>query len=280
MRLLLVLAALLAVGCQMKPTKVNEIHNRGEFEILVDKASKPLKIEEGVVVLDARAPFSYGLNHVNGSINFGWEKLSEDSKTGELVRDKNAGMRRLALIGVKLHTPVIVVGDGPKGNGAEGRVAWQLLYFGMQDVQTAANDLFRDYWTPNATPDPQNAEAWQPNVHNEFLVAKPEFITLAADAKGRVEKRIFLIDARAPDAYLKASKKISKKQPDIGAINVPWTEFYKMDGRPNPSIRMKLETLGVKMTDRVIFSSGPETAMPAAYALIALGFRRVQILTP
>jgi 3-mercaptopyruvate sulfurtransferase SseA len=277
--LLFALTALAFLGCQMKPTKVSEVHHR-EFELLVDKTAKPLKIEEGVVVLDARSSFSYGLNHINGAISFGWEKLTEDVKTGELLRDKTIGARRLSLVGIKPRTPVIVVGEGPKGNGAEGRLAWQLIYFGLQDVQTANNDLFRDFWTPNATPDPQNAEAWEPAIHDEFLIPKAEFVKLAADAKGRVERRIFLIDARPPDEYLKASKKISKKQPDIGAINVPWTEFFKSDGRPNPSIQMKLETLGIKMADRIVFSSAPATAMPAAYALIALGFRHVQVLTP
>ncbi len=266
--------AILASACQMTPTKVSESHHR-EFELLVDKARKPLTITEATGLLDARPAFAYGLNHINGAVHFTWEKLVEDSKTEEIIRDKRAGALRLSLMGLRPDVPVIVVDEGLKGGGEAGRVAWLLLYFGFQDVQAASNDLFREFWTPNPTPDPENAPSWDPHVRDEMLLDKAQFANLAEDAKGRLEKRVFILDARAADAYLKASKKISKNQPDIGAINVPWTEFYTKDGRPNPAIRARLESVGVRDGDRIILTGGG-VAYTAAYALMALGFKRVQ----
>lgn len=278
-RTLLALTALMATACQMAPTKVKEVHYR-EFEVLVDKAQKPLVLGEGVVVLDARSAFSYGLNHVTGALHFPWNKLVEDEKTGEIIRDKRAGALRMSLLGLKPHSQVIVVGDGVKGGGEEGRIAWALLYFGFQDVQTASVDLFRDFWTPNPTPDPANAESWDPAVRDELMIGKDEFARVSLDVKGRAQKRIVIIDARSAEEYLKASKKLSKSTPDIGALNVPWTEFYTKDGRPNPTIRAKLAALGLQDGDQIIVRAGDRAftgnGATAAYAMIALGFKKVR----
>ena len=276
---LVTLAAFLNTACQMAPTKVKEVHHR-EFEILVDKAQKPLSLGEGVVVLDARSAFAYGLNHVTGALHFPWNKLVEDEKTGEIIRDKRAGALRLSLLGLKPHSQIIVVGDGPNGGGEEGRIAWTLLYFGFQDVQTASVNLFRDFWTPNPTPDPANAESWNPAVRDELMIEKEEFARVSSDVKGRAEKRIVILDARTAAEYLKSSKKLSKNTPDIGAINVPWTEFYTKDGRPNPSIRARLAGLGVQNGDQIIVRAADQglagNGASASYALMALGFKKVR----
>lgn len=276
MRALLTLMGVFLVGCQMTPTKVTEFHHR-EFEVLVDKASRPLALTEATVVLDARSAFDYGLNHVSGSIHFPWEKLAESSKSGEVLRDKRKAALTLSLLGLQPTIPVVVVGYGLKGRGEEARVAWTLLYFGFQDVQVASVDLFRSSRTPNPTPAPANVPVWEITPRDSMVIAKSEFDQLALDAKGRLEKRIFILDVRTSEEYLKAAKKLSKDKPDVGAINIEWREFFDKNGRPNPQIRTKLQSLGITPKDRLLIVSAPGGQnSAAAYALLALGYTRVQ----
>src|SRR5262245_39056485 len=115
-----VVALLGAVGCQLKPTKVQETQHR-EFDLVINKSSRPIVLTESTVVLDARPAFDYGLNRVGGSHHFPYDKLTESAESGELLKDKRKLAQRLALMGLKPDTPIVVVGNGPQGKGEEGK---------------------------------------------------------------------------------------------------------------------------------------------------------------
>lgn len=278
MRLLLVLAVLLA-GCQMKPTKTGGTQQR-EFDVVVNKSTKPLVLSEGMVVLDARSAFDYGLNRVVGSHHFPWENLAESTETGELLRDRRKLAQRLALMGVTPDTPIVVVGNGQTGNGEEGRLAWTLLYLGFKDVQTASIEMFRKNLTQMVTPPPKNAQPVEIDPQIEMVAAKDDFKRLADNPKDRRENHIWIVDVRSEKEYF---NKVPGQpaQPDIGALNIEWKQFYTQMGRPDPSIRKKLKDLGVGENDRIILicRSGARSSA-ASYALISLGFRRVENFLP
>jgi 3-mercaptopyruvate sulfurtransferase SseA len=273
----LIMAGVLLTGCQMKPTRVIETRHR-EYQALVDKTRRPLRIEDDTIVLDARSAFDYGLNRVNGAVHFPWENLAENASTSELLRDPRKAALRLSLLGLEPAKPVVIVGYGPsRGSGEEGRLAWNLLYLGFQDVQVVSVDSLRNLWTRIPTPQRQNVPAWEPNPRPELLVDKMEFERWGKDPKGRASARVFLLDVRSEREYFNRDKKGSST-PDWGALNVEWSQFYDRDGRPEPMVRKRLEGLGVRLDDRVIVvcNRGVRSAA-AAYALMALGYRRVQI---
>jgi rhodanese-related sulfurtransferase len=106
-------------------------------------------------------------------------------------------------------------------------------------------------------------------------VGRNEFKKLAFDQKGRVERRIFVIDVRSEKEYF--NKNSAKPAPDIQAVHIDWKDFFTAEGRPNPMIRKKLNSLNIGRGDRVILiSSRGVRSGAAAYALTALGFHRVQ----
>lgn len=272
----LIAIAVLLAGCQMKPTRVVETSHR-EYEVLVDKARRPLRIEDGTVVLDARSAFDYGLNRVNGSIHFPWENLTENAATGELLRDPRKAALRLSLLGLEPGKPVVIVGYGPnRGAGEEGRLAWNLLYLGFQDVQVVSIDALRNLWTRSPTPQIENVPAWTVNPRPEMLIERAEFEKWGKDPKGRLASRVFLVDVRSEKEYFNRDRK-SMATPDWGALNIEWKQFYDQEGRPNPMIRKHLGDLGIRPEDRVILvcNRGVRSAA-AAYAMMALGYRRVQ----
>lgn len=272
----LLLAALIAlVGCQSKPTKITESQSR-EFDLVISKSEKPLKLDDNMIILDARPAFDFGLSRVVGSHHFPWENLVENAKTGELIKDRRKLSQRLSLFGLTPDKPVVVVGRGPEGQGEEGRLAWTLLYLGFQDVQTASVNMFRKNLTQMSTPVPKNEMPadLEPNI--AMVTSEKDFKRLAADPKYRMENRIWIVDVRSEKEYFNKDPKV-KSQPDIRALHIEWKEFFTDLGRPNSALRKRLKNLGVGEGDRIILvSQRGDRSGAAAYALIAMGFKKVE----
>lgn len=279
MRFVFLIAAIVMAGCQTQPTKVSETQVR-QFDVLLDKTTKPLELSDSTVVLDTRSSFDYGLNRISGSIHFPWENLAEDSsgKKGEVLKDRHKAALRLALQGLDPKTPIVVVGYGvPAGSrGEAGRLAWNLLLFGFHDVQTANVEVFRKTFTQSPTPAAKNVPIAKIDERSDVLINGEEFSKLAQDPKGRMASRTFIIDVRSEKEYLNKDEK-TPHAPDINSINVEWTEFYTKQGRPDPRIVSKLGAVGIGSKDRVILvSQRGVRSGAAAYALLALGFQNVQ----
>jgi thiosulfate/3-mercaptopyruvate sulfurtransferase len=269
-----ILALSVSTACQMQPTKVTRSEQR-EFDLVVNKSTKPLVLTEMTVVLDARSAFDYGLNRINGSHHFRFENLAETSQSDEVMRDRRRLAQRLALIGLTPETPIVVVGNGPQGDGSEGRLAWTLLYLGFKDVQTASIEMFRNNMTQNMTPTPKNAAPAEIETHVAMVTKKDELKRLAQNPKERLENRVWLVDVRSEKEYAKNGA--TKESPDVGALNIEWTQFYTKLGRPDPNLKKKMRDLGIRDSDRVILvGADANRSSAAAYALISLGFGRVE----
>jgi thiosulfate/3-mercaptopyruvate sulfurtransferase len=268
---------LLLAGCVAQPTKVTETQKR-EFDLLVDKSSRPIELTDQTVILDARSSFDYGLNRVANSIHFPWDNLAETTASGEVLRDPRKAALRLSLNGLEPQTPVVVVGNGPHGDGGEGRLAWTLLYLGFQDVQVATAETFRKNFTQNPSPPAKNAPVWPVNPRTNLQIDKAEFAKLAQDPRGRLDSRTWIIDVRTDKEYFNKGR--VKNAPDINAVHVPWSEFYTEKGRPNSKVKGRLQAVGILPADRVILISNKGVRSgAAAYALLAIGFAHVQNFT-
>jgi thiosulfate/3-mercaptopyruvate sulfurtransferase len=258
-------------ACQVKPTKVSSSRVRPENELIVSKAHAPLALNEMTVVVDVRANFDFGLNHILNSYNLPWQNLAEKESTGELLRDNRTAALRLSLLGLTPQTSVVVVGNGQGGQGEEGRVAWQLLYLGFKDVQTASVETFRAQMTQNSSPPAQNVPLWKANPHEDLKLEKSEFLALARNPKRRMETKTVILDVRSEKEYLHS------KHPDFQALNIEWKQFFTPNGRPNPKLKERMMALGILPSHRIVVVSGKGVRSSAAsYALIALGYERVQ----
>lgn len=276
MRIYKVLAAFLVVSlsaCQMAPTKIIETQKR-EFSQVVEKAQKPIVVTGLTVVLDVRSRFDYGLNHVANSILFPWHNLAESQQSGELLKDQRQAAMRLALLGLNPQTPVVIVGNGLAGQGEEGRLAWNLLYLGFQDVQVSSIEAFRKVMTPSDTPPVLNEKSWSVHAKPSLQIDKTEFLKWAKHPKERLESHVHIIDVRSEKEFLGA-------EPDVNAINIEWKHFFTDQGRPDPIFKNKLAALGIGSIDQIILiSSHGVRSAAVTYALLALGFSKVQNFTP
>lgn len=274
----LILAVVTLTGltaCQVKPTRVTETRTR-EFDLVVSKSSKPLALTDATVVLDARSAFDYGLSRIVGSHHFPYENLLESASSGELIKDRRKLAQRLSLLGLTPETPVVVVGKGPEGQGEEGQLAWTLLYLGFRDVQTATVEMFRKNLTQLPTPLAKNAELFALETRDRLVMEKKEFQKWASSPKDRPASHVWLVDVRSEKEYFNKAPGV-KSHPDIGALHVEWKQFYTPEGRPDPSLRKKLLALGIQESDRIILlSNHGRRSAAAAYALLSLGFERVE----
>jgi thiosulfate/3-mercaptopyruvate sulfurtransferase len=132
-------------ACQQVPTVVTTENKT----ILVNEPSVRKLVTEETVLVDARSPFEFGLSHIPGSINLQWQDFSipGSPNQGFLDLDKFKLARRLAFVGIDPETPVLILGLGAKGDGAEGRLAWMFKFLGISKVTTASYDLMRAQMT-------------------------------------------------------------------------------------------------------------------------------------
>jgi len=246
-----------------------------------DKAKVPLKVFDETIVLDARSAFSYGLGHWSEAIHFPWEKLSESIETGQLPKDPSKVWRSLSLIGVDPLTPVIVVGDGIKGSGEEGRLAWALLYYGLIDVQTVAQDAIDIYLTQTPTRPQKNVQMWRKDPRESLRIDRQEFMKKVVLPRVSPDgRKALFIDVRSKEEYFSKSGGVYN-EPDIEALHIEWKEFFGEDGRPNLKIRKQILALGYSLEDEVIlFSNRGVRSGAASYSLIANGFKRVRNFVP
>ena len=147
------------------------------------------------------------------------------------VPDAGAALeKRLSALGLSNARPVLVVG-APGGWGEEGRVAWNLLYWGADEVWLLDGG-FPAWRTERARP-VESVEARRVAPGNFVLDVRPERrietreLKAAADATG-----VSLLDARTPAEFAGETMAGQKRGGHIpGARLVPAKSLYGADGR-------------------------------------------------
>ncbi|MBK7844242.1 MAG: hypothetical protein IPJ71_11185 [Bdellovibrionales bacterium] len=241
-------------GCQTSaPTRVTENQNL-DLKVLSSRMSAPVVLSDELVVIDTRSRFDYTMAHVPGSIPLSWQEFVDgrSATPGRLQPSFQRFARRLALLGVHSSTPVLVLGNGLKGKGDEGRLAWTLFYLGVTNIQIADIEAFAKGLTNVETPPRKNADYWEPNIKSTVEASQNE-VENAVFGKKKLGEKIYLIDVRSKAEYFRKKGRNSEySAPDLGAINIEWRDFFQPDGRPHLPMRDKLRAIGIQFKDRVI----------------------------
>jgi thiosulfate/3-mercaptopyruvate sulfurtransferase len=215
--------------------------------------------------------------HLNGAINLRPEDFTqrETPLLGLLDKDIFGLGRYLARKGIGPQTPVVVVGRGLYGFGEEGRVAWTLKYLGVENVRFASIDYFSMPLTTAEAPPKAPAVIWKPQPVEDLQVSRKDFIHEVMSPRADANSTV-IMDVRPSEEYLgKVSSKTVKPPPDIGAINIPWTEFFARSGLVNETIKSKLQSQGITEGRKilVIANKGMESAA-VTMALRELGYNK------
>jgi thiosulfate/3-mercaptopyruvate sulfurtransferase len=261
LRLSAALAVVLALSaCQTKPTRTSTSESRAF-------SNQPVQITPQTIVVDARPAFDYSTAHIPHSVPIAWSDYveAEPAQRGIIQRDTFAAARRLARLGLAPESKVVVLGRGYNGGGEEGRVAWMLAYLGVRDVQFAAIDSLKPRLTnaPESQP-PPSVPIWKPTPDFSLDATKDEVlfainqngVAKPVSYKGAPARLYRFIDVRTERAYLgKEGLGALKHVPDMGAINIPWQQFFTPSMRVNGATMKQLSAMGYTPSERIIIVS-------------------------
>ncbi len=269
-----VLANFLLVGCQQQPTKV--------YQTVPTQVSDKVRTKNIVptlqtVIIDARPAFEFAISHLNGAINLRPEDFNQQEAPfrGVLEKDKFYHARRLARLGIAPDTHVVVVGRGAKGQGEEGRIAWMLKHFGVQNVEFCATQYFSLPLTSNEAPPRLSLPIWKPNLDESLVVEKEDFLR-ATKVPAVALSSVLILDIRPEEEYLGKAKVFKRNTPVFSnTINIPWTQFFDEQGLVKADMKEKLNAVGISSM-RIIYVIGNMGAESAAVtlALRELGFNK------
>ena len=232
--LLLGVSALAVSGDVGKGTSIARIR-------IVDSAQAAASLPE-IVVLDARSARDFSAGHLPGALHVDWREwtLEKPNALNALFgnparwgRVPNAGPaleKRLRALGLSNARPVLVVG-APGGWGEEGRVAWNLLYWGADEVWLLDGGF--PAWRAESSRPVEPGEAHKVAPGNFSLDVRPERrietreLKAAADVKANA-----LLDARTQAEFTGETMAGQKRGGHIpGARLVPAKSLYGADGR-------------------------------------------------
>lgn len=260
------------VGCVQAPTKVYSTQDI-DLQYLNRLSREPVQVTEETVILDARPPFEFAVIHHPKAVNVQWTDFADVSGPypGLLRSDLSQEARRLALLGVTPETLVIVTGQGVRGRGEEGRLAWTLFYLGINRVQIVDTDKLGARYSNLLPPPRPNAEPWEPVLRPTIMAQKNEVIRVATS---KSNNREHILDVRSKEEYFSKNRQLEYEQPDLRAVHIEWKEFFTVDGRPNRGIRDQLRAINIEPNDRVIVISNNGVRSGAVtFALLSLGYK-------
>ena len=190
--------------------------------IVVEAREAARLVAAGATVLDARGP-SYYTGHVPGAAQVSW-RIGTAGGTDGSLSDPAGAAAALAALGVDAGRAVLVVGDWDRGWGEEGRIAWDLLYLGHQDVHVLQGGMAAwigpvQYLPPSVTP-------------GTFIAAPREGLRATAEEIGMMRQGgSGILDVRDPAEYAGATLHGEAWGGHIpGAISVPWRTLLSGEG--------------------------------------------------
>jgi thiosulfate/3-mercaptopyruvate sulfurtransferase len=275
-RLALVLSVgLLLSGCVTPPTKTYQ-----KNEAKTQTSDTQLRLSDQTVLTDARLPFEYAVSHVNGSYNMLWTDFThrEEWRRGVLEGDLFFHARRLARLGLDPKTPIVVIGKGLQGQGDEGRLAWTLMVLGFSDVQLSHIDSLNRTWTKDEAPALEPKAVWKPEVQENLWIERKDFLAQAMTAEIK-RPNVKIFDVRSVDEYLGKLQTLphGKMAPDLGAINIPWTEFFERDNRLRTEIQDQLSAIGITKDHEILVISNQGVRSGAVtFALQKMGYKKAR----
>lgn len=232
--LLLGISALAVSGSAGKGSSIGRI-------TIVDPAHAAAKLPE-IVVLDARGARDFSAGHLPGALRVDWREwtlekpgalnalFGNPARWGRVPDAGTALEERLRALGLSNARPVLVVG-APGGWGEEGRVAWNLLYWGADEVWLLDGGF--PAWRAESARPVESGEARRVAPGNFILRVRPERRIETTELKAAADAKVCaLLDARTPAEFAGRKMAGQKRGGHIpGARLAPAESLYGADGR-------------------------------------------------
>ena len=241
-------------------TKVEETQQVAEFtgKYVVDAEYVKNSIgKENVLIVDARGEDAAKKGTVEGAIATTWQYLAtcEDGKAGDsmwgTILDAERLSERLGGLGISKDKEIILFAGGKDGWGDDGRILWELLCAGYENVKMV-NGSFETLKTAEV-PTVKGATAPTPA---EVKIDKFDMsrVINTDDLKATYEE-FKVVDVRADEEFEgKALYGETKGGHLPGAVHIKFTDLYREDGtlKSNDEIIKMFEDKGITKTDKIV----------------------------
>lgn len=190
-------------------------------------------------IVDSRSKEDFTLGRAVGSVRMDWKDWVEErpgliryffgntAKWGKVISDRTLLQNRLSDLGLTNLDTILVMGQ-PKSWGEEGRVAWNLLYWGAKEILLL--DGGYPAWKEAGLPT-ENGPAVPAQKGNFQVHLRPQRRALLEEVKDALGKRQ-LLDARSPSEF--AGEKVTGQKRGghlSGAKLIPELSLYRSDGK-------------------------------------------------
>jgi thiosulfate/3-mercaptopyruvate sulfurtransferase len=223
-------------------------------------------------LLDVRGMPAYLKGHIPGAACTRWQEFVDpDSPVKGLLHPDSRELARLfGALGVADDRPVVVYSEPFEYWGSEGRFFWMLHYLGHDDVRILDGGFPK--WRREGReiahmPTRPAPAAFAPVLRMGAFVDRAGVEACLNDRPDAL-----LLDARSSDEY--------RKEGHIpGAVNLPWSVFYREDGtlRPEDELRRIVAAAGITPEREVIpYCTGGVRSAWVFFVLHRLGFQRLR----
>ncbi|MBY0517569.1 MAG: hypothetical protein K2P81_11700 [Bacteriovoracaceae bacterium] len=207
--------------------------------VIIITPSELIRKIDNFIILDARES-SFQDGHIPNSINFDWKNYTEErpggintifgnpSNWGKVSTKKPEIEMALSRMGISNESKVVIIGQ-PNLWGTEGRVAWNLLYWGLQDVYLLDGGF--PAWKDLKYPIVQGNENLSNKKQGKFIVTFDETRRITTSALENKHKELKLIDNRSLNEF-KGEKYFGQKRAGHipNALNIPLQTLYTGKG--------------------------------------------------
>jgi thiosulfate/3-mercaptopyruvate sulfurtransferase len=270
------------VGClslvkdPSQPLPVTKVFDANVNQVASDVSVD--KIDANAILLDARSPFDFSISHPAGAQNIQWSDYNQQTEVTAGLLDEDTFMlaRKLSRLGIDPKKTVIVIGLGSRGNGEEGRIAWMLNYLGIEKVQTAGPGHFKSQMSNEPRELVKNAEVWKPILNDALIVDKEQFEKGIHLPKTNRAAPV-IIDVRSEAEYAGKKGNLKGEVPDIGAINIPFKNFYTDTGLVNYKFAAEIQAIGISLDKEIwVISEKGLRSGAVTFSLRKMGFSKAK----
>lgn len=202
---------------------------------------KALTEKSGIKLVDARPAAEFAKGHLPGAINLLWEDFCESPTCpvqpilhspgywGSLCTERlQALAQELADRGLSPEDRIIVVGNGKRDKGREGRIAWMLAYMGAKNVGLLDRGLLEmeDLFTLEAAADRGSSATWTLTLAENRRCTMEDLAEIKASGES-----LYLVDTRSHKEFIGDSYDYQPRRGRIpGSHLFAYDKLFQSDG--------------------------------------------------
>lgn len=254
---------------------------------------------ESMVVFDVRSSQESRKQEILGATRIVWEDFLE-------ISPSDMG-KRLEQLMVTPDKTILILGNGSKGAGEDGYIAWIFDIFGMQSVYTLTPEFYLK--SGFSAISPVSKKSWHPEADPNLFIDAVDFRAYVTQSLPRrewtskarsralggaplgalypppksffgikfpeLQHRVLVLDVRSQKEFETHNLKMEKavKAP---LLHLPWDEFFDDRGLPSFLVKARLKELGIREDSTVfVISERGVRSGAVAYAMRSLGYQKV-----